>query len=407
VSGGGLQKRTISNLKTFRTIAVALAVASLAAAPVFPQSGKSYDVEFTGVVDSTEGFSAFGTFPSINNHGEVAFRAVRNTVGEGVFRSHDRIQGITTIASVYDGFNTFGDDVALNPGGVVAFDANTNTGSRAIVKGDGITHTVIADSTVNGLVKNFMGAPSINAAGTVAFFSLLPQRGSPSSIFTGNGGPLTTVVMTSTNGFTGFQNVAINDSGTVVFAASRTDGSHGVFTVSKVLTDIIDTNRHPEIDSFDDPVINNAGTVADVAFGVPPGPLVVFTGSARGITPRNDPGNPAFANSDHPSLNDRGAVAFSAIPLVATNVPTGIFLEVSGGQSLVPVIRPGDKLFGSIVDHVDLGRFALNDRFQMAFFYALKDGRSGIAIASFNGEREGDGRELTADNRARLRRIWR
>ena len=66
----------------------------------------------------------------------------------------------------------------------------------------------------------------------------------------------------------------------------------------------------------------------------------------------------------------------------------GIFLEVSGGESLIPVIRPGDRLFGSTVDHVDLGRFALNDRFQMAFSYALTDGRSGIAIASFNGERE-------------------
>ena len=49
-----------------------------------------------------------------------------------------------------------------------------------------------------------------------------------------------------------------------------------------------------------------------------------------------------------------------------------------------------DKLFGSTVDHVDLGRFALNDRFQMAFSYTLMDGRSGIAIASFNGEKEGD-----------------
>ena len=37
---------------------------------------------------------------------------------------------------------------------------------------------------------------------------------------------------------------------------------------------------------------------------------------------------------------------------------------------------------------VDLGRFALNDRFQMAFSYTLTDGRSGVAIAAFNGERE-------------------
>jgi hypothetical protein len=32
----------------------------------------------------------------------------------------------------------------------------------------------------------------------------------------------------------------------------------------------------------------------------------------------------------------------------------------------------------------------LNDRFQMAFSYILADGRSGVAIASFDGEAEGE-----------------
>jgi hypothetical protein len=82
-------------------------------------------------------------------------------------------------------------------------------------------------------------------------------------------------------------------------------------------------------------------------------------------------------------------LAFSAISVSLGAVsPTGIFLEVSGGQSLIPVVIPGDKLFGSIVDHVNLGRFALNERFQMAFSYTLTGGRSGIAVASFDGERE-------------------
>jgi len=105
------------------------------------------------------------------------------------------------------------------------------------------------------------------------------------------------------------------------------------------------------------------------------------------------PSNPAFNNSEHPSINNHGAVAFFAIPGPGTNDPTGIFLEVSGGQSLIPVIRPGDKLFGSTVNTVDLGRFALNDRFELAFQYSLQDGRSGIAIAAFQGEKERDDQE--------------
>jgi len=97
--------------------------------------------------------------------------------------------------------------------------------------------------------------------------------------------------------------------------------------------------------------------------------------------------NAPFLNTDHPSLNNSGAIAFAAIPLISATDPTGIFLEISGGESLIPLIRPGDPLFGSSVTHVDLGRFALNDRLQVAFSYTLADGRSGIAIASYNGER--------------------
>jgi hypothetical protein len=42
----------------------------------------------------------------------------------------------------------------------------------------------------------------------------------------------------------------------------------------------------------------------------------------------------------------------------------------------------GDPLFGSTVTQVAVGRFSLSNRDQIAFFYALADGRSGIAIAS-------------------------
>ncbi|HTP36039.1 MAG TPA: choice-of-anchor tandem repeat NxxGxxAF-containing protein [Candidatus Acidoferrales bacterium] len=368
-----------------------VAPALLALGPVFCQvqsSGKSYAFEFTEVVDSTNGFNSIGSFPAINNHGEVAFRAASNGGTEGIFRAGQALDKLATIASTSDGLSFFGDDVAINPGGVVVFDATTASNSHSIYKGDGRSKILIADSMANGLSRIGVAAPSINASGNVAFSATLAQRGSPVAVFTGNGGPLTTVLSTSATGFSGFQNVAINDRGTIVFSASLRDGSSGVFTASDALVDIVDTNRKPEIASFGDPVINSAGVVADVAFLVVRGAPEIFTGTARGVTARNDPSNPPFTNSEHPSINNSGAVAFSAIPNFAGDTaPTGIFLEVSGGQSLIPVIRPGDKLFGSIVDHVDLGRFALNDRFQMVFSYTLTDGRSGIAIASYNGER--------------------
>jgi hypothetical protein len=354
------------------------------------QSGKKYDFEFTNVADSTQGFSGFQTFPAINTKSDVVFVAGRNAGGQAVFRSRNR--ELTTIASLNDGLQNFGTP-AINASGLVAIDATTASGSRAIFTGDGLSKTLIADSTANGLIKFGVGSPSINAAGTVAFQSLVSGPGFPSSVFTGNGGPLTTVVATSRTGFSTFGNVAINDAGKIVFSATLSNGVQGIFTAPGTPVDIVDTNTHPELGSFGDPVINNGGTIADLAFLFNSPGLEIITGNAKGITPRNDPTNPAFTNSEHPSINNHGAVAFYALPAKEPTDPTGIFLEVSGGQNLIPVIKPGDPLFGSTVRSVDLGRFALNDRFEMAFQYSLNDGRSGIAIASFHGENEENNNE--------------
>jgi len=374
-----------------RRAAAAVAIALLTSTAAFSdnsggQGKKKFKIDFVKVADTTQGYSGFQTFPAINNHGEVAFVAADKD-GEGVFKARSDGQPVTVIASAKENFAFFGNDVAINANGEVAFDANTPTNTHAILKGDGISRKVIADSLANGLGKIFMGSPSINANGTVAFFSLRSERGAPAGIFTGNGGPLTTLLNSSPTGFTGFGNVAINDSGTVVFRGILPGGNEGVFTLRGNQVDVVDTINHPEFFNFGEPVINSVGTVADAGFLSQT--TEIFTGDARGINARSEPaGANAFANTEHPSINNHGAVAFFASPNPATNNPGGIFLEVSGGHSLIPVIRPGDKLFGSTAVAVDLGRFALNERFQMAFFYTLEDGRSGVGIASFDGEDE-------------------
>lgn len=361
---------------------------SVTTGPASADAARSYEFEFTNVVDSTHGFTDFQSFPAINNQGAVAFVAVKSGVGQGVFRTRE--QEVTTIASALDGLVNFGNDPAINASGVVAFDATTATNSVAIFTGDGHSKKLIADSKLNGLLRIGVGSPSINAAGTVAFESIRSDLGTPSSVFTGNGGPLTTIVTTSRTGFGAFGNVAINDAGKIVFSAGLSNGVQGIFTTPGTPVDIVDTTTHPEFGFFGDPVINNAGTIADVAFLFSSIGIEIISGNAKGITPRTDPANPVFTNSEHPSINNHGAVAFYAFPNTGTTDPTGIFLEVSGGHSLIPVIKPGDSLFGSTVKSVDLGRFALNDRFELVFQYSLNDGRSGIALASFHGEREGD-----------------
>jgi hypothetical protein len=349
------------------------------------ESGKKkFDFEFTNVADSTQGFSQFETFPAINNKSDVAFVAFQDG-SQSIFRVHEH--QMTTIASAADGLSNF-NGVCMNASGVVAFNATTGTGSSAIFTSDGRSKTLIADSLLNGLSRIGVGSPSINASGTVAFFSQRAERGFPSSVFIGTGGPLTTLAATSQTGFQSFSNVGINDAGRIVFRAGLANGANAILTTPGLVT-VVDTNVHPEFFDFGDPVINNAGTVGDFAF-LNAGGIQAFTANASGITPRNNPANPAFTNSEHPSINNHGAIAFYGFPSFLPTEPTGIFMEVSGGQSLIPVILPGDKLFGSTVVSVDLGRFALNDRFELAFQYSLADGRSGIAIAAFHGEKEGD-----------------
>ena len=346
---------------------------------------KTHNFEFTNVVDSTQGYSKFETFPAINNQGGVVFVAVKGG-DQGVFVA--RNGAVTTIASEASGLHFFGIDPAINASGVVAFGATTPANTRAIFTGTGGPLTLIVDSLASGLVKNVVGSPSINAAGTVAFSAVRNERGLPSSIYSVTGGPLTTLLNTASTGFRAFGNVDINDAGKIVFHGFLQDGNEGIFIGTSSPAVVVSTATNPELaNGFNDAVINNGGTVAIIGFRSAGG-IQVLTGNTRQLTPRNNPAQPAFTLAEHPSLNNRGAVAFYAFPAGDPSEPTGIFLEASGGTSLIPVVRPGDRLFGSTVVSVGLGRFGLNDRFELAFQYVLEDGRSGIAIAAYNGENE-------------------
>jgi len=348
---------------------------------------------FVNVADSTQGFSGLSQFPAINDRGSVAFVANRNVGGQGVFKWENGV--ITTIANS-DNLSGFGDDVVINASGVVGYAANPTGGvnDRAIFTSNGSWTRLIADANQQGFVGRFLGAPSINASGMVAFFVF--RKNFSQAILTGKGGALTTMADTANGTFSGFGNPAINRNGRVVFPGTLEDGSQGVFIATPVEGQTADNSVQPKpttitavtdpqnplftdpFATFGDPVINDRGIVADVGFPGS-GNLEIFTGNGSGVVARTDPNSPFFIESEHPSLNNRGEVAFFARELGGGQ---GIFVERSGGASPVAVIEAGDTLFGSIVTGLDLGRFALNDRGQLAFHYDLEDGRSGVAILS-------------------------
>ena len=371
----------------------------LFAGQTFAETPQTAHIKFVNVADSTQGLSEFSQFPAINDRGAVAFVATQNA-GQGVFKwEHHNLRTIASTAG--SSFAFFTDDVVLNASGLVGFRATLNTGGRAagIFVSDGFTTKTIVNSSDAslGLTGPGIGPPSINASGIVAFEA--SRIGFKSTvIFTGDGESLTLVLDTLNSQFGSFGSVAINAAGEIVFRGILLDRNEGVFVVTPMLSgkeesgsmpagpakviDIVDSNN-PDFFQFGDPVINDAGIVADFA-GVPLG-VEIISGNSSGITARTDPASGLFADFEHPSINNRGAIAFSTFE---SNGGQGIFVELTGRASPVAVLQTGDPLFGSIVTAVSVGRFAFNDHFRLAFEYELADGRSGIAVASLHAGRQ-------------------
>jgi len=388
-------------LPKFGTLA-AIVVLAVSIGQVFAEDAQNLHFKFVNVADSTQGLSDFSQFPAISNGGVVAFLATQNDTEQEVFRyaHHDAKAIASTVGSQ---FTFFADNLAINSAGVIAYEAGLNTGGRAlgIFTSDGSVTKTIINSTEQGLPGFGIGTPSINDAGTVAFAAL--RNGLKSSlILTGDGGALTQVFDSLNTSFTSFGAVAINGSGQIVFRGVLPARNEGVFVLNPASTqttkdplaaiDIIDSINSGFF-GFGDPVINNAGIVADSAGA--PGKLEIFSGNVSGITSRTDPTGSFFLEFEHPSINNRGAVAFSAIEATGAQ---GIFVELTGGASPIAVLQTGDSLFGSTVTAVSLGRFAFNDHFRLAFEYELEDGRSGIAVASLEGDKGHEDNHEDEDN---------
>jgi PEP-CTERM motif len=341
----------------FLVAALALSVGNAAAV--------SYS--FTNIADSSGAFSFFDRFPALNDSGTVAFHAFLDNGVEGIFTGSGG--PTTTIADTSGPFDRFGESLlSINDSGTVAFSAPLDNGVAGIFTGNGGPTTTIADST-GPFSEVFGEPPALNNGGTVAFNALLDNG--VDGIFTGRGGPTTTLYDAS-GPFNSFGFFSLNDSGMVAFQASLDLGGQGIFTGSGGPTTTI-VSRGVAGLSFG-LSINNSGTVAfhfEDDFGAG-----IFTGSGGPITTIADTSGPFdfFAN---PSLNDSGTVAFFAS--LDRRGGFGIF---TGPDPLADeVIGGGDPLFGSTAALLVPFTESLNDSGQIAFFYQLADGRTGIALA--------------------------
>jgi hypothetical protein len=159
-------------------------------------------------------------------------------------------------------------------------------------------------------------------------------------------------------------------------------GGHGIFTGSGGPTITIaktgDAAPSGTFTFFNDPAISGSTVAFTGNYSSGSG---IFTGSGGPLTTIAKTGDAApsgtFTSFSAPAISGT-TVAFRAVYGVDQGIFTG-----SGGL-LETVIKNGDPLFGSTVDGLLLGRFGIDPSGSgnLAFFYALADGRSGIAIAS-------------------------
>jgi hypothetical protein len=176
-------------------------------------------------------FYTFGS-PAFNNAGTVAFwAATPATSFPWIIFAGDGGPGTIIDRSDVFWFTQFGTFPSLNSGGTVAYvllfrPIPPLQPFDAINIGDGQTTTPLYSSR-DGFFRT-LGDPVVNDAGTVAFFATLAPSGS--GIFAGDGGPVQTIATTGSV-FSGFAAApSLNDRGIVAFLATLTAGGDGIFT---------------------------------------------------------------------------------------------------------------------------------------------------------------------------------
>jgi len=276
-------------------------------------------------------FGFLGNNPSMNDLGEVSFAAnLAPGLEEAILRGDGK--KLTTIATTTKGFNFFGFDTSINNSGVVAFKGELDNFAEGLFSGSGgkiTTHYLnSSDASLDGQVARFGGndtRPAINNLGEIAFDETI-QPNFDSGIFAGRAGAFRTIAAPDPNAFV--EKPMFNDAGTTAFYRSFTDAT------GQFVTAIVTGNGGP------------LTTVADTT-----GPFGSF-----GFRP--------------PSINNNGEVAFLA-NLDDFPPTTGIFV----GPRVVQdnVIETGDKLDGARVIGLRFCEEGLNDLGQLAFIADLAD----------------------------------
>jgi hypothetical protein len=203
----------------------------------------------------------------------------------------------------------------------------------------GSTYTFINIADNTGPVGISFSNPAINNDGTVVFAASI--GGGDTGIFTGNGGPVTPIVLGGDGNFNVSSFVGINDSDLVTVRVSQNISEQGIFTGDGGPLALIATTDENPFTVVDLPAINTPGQVA--FYGI-------LTGGTSGIfraqglgnyTTISDSSGSFVSFGGRASLNDGGTAAFYA----ATDSGSGIY--TGDGGALTTIVET-DATFTSV-----------------------------------------------------------
>jgi len=321
--------------------------------------------------------------PSINNLGTVAF--VDTTSGHtGLFTGTGG--PLTTIDTTsnytsYSPGNGGGLSVSINDLGRIAAVVGLPQTPESIFSTTGGTLTHIADGNstpVSGTGTVALSRPTIANSNVVAFAAFHSGGFAGNGVYTGNGGPLTTIVQNnSSTAQLSVEPFASRNNDYLAYIAPPTLTSSNTTSILHNGTTSTITLAAPLAGFFAHVAINDLGVLAGTTIHGSNGGLMVGDGTTTFLVIRssiNDPSSP-FTNFDSVSINHARFIVFQA----SGGTFSGIY---TGPTRASKIIETGDPLDGSTVNSLAIGSEALNDLGQVTFWAKLADGRQGIYVTS-------------------------
>lgn len=273
----------------------------------------------------------------------------------------------------------------VNDSGLVAFAAELDSGVRGIYVGTGGPLTTIVDTTTrtdSGVFERVGLGGSINASGTVAFTGWVrPDAGGSlvGGIYTGEGGPVTKVIDPTTSDFSSVSSPSINDSGVIAFEADvpgtpTSDSYSGIYTIDNgTINNIVDNSDNPDVYP-ERPIINASGVVLFAETTQPPDrEQSLFLGSGDLPTPVVDSSPPIKSIFLQLGFNDDATVAYST---VMEDEGRGLF--TINGDDVTTIVDPDGDVFSSAYYP------SINSSGAVAFAGSLISGGMGLFV--FDGQ---------------------